>query len=273
MINLINTVFNVIFSVLFFPLHRLRPIWGLTIFSLLTGLLMIVIFKRVSDQEGIRRVKNHIKAHLLELRLYKDSAGLSLIAMKDIFLSNGKYLAFALRPMLVLMMPVMIIIIQLATRYEYHPLSVGESTVVRATVIKDIPIQNIRIEAPEGIEVETSPLRIPDKDRIFWRIRAVESGEWEIGFHLIDRNVSKQIVVGTGRTILASRRVRASSLSAFLHPSESTLPGDSFLKEISIQYPHKRLTLSGMNVHWLVFFFVVSVVTGFALKGIFKVEI
>jgi hypothetical protein len=193
--------------------------------------------------------------------------------MKDIFLSNGKYLGLALRPMLVLMLPVMIIIIQLAARYEYRPLSVGESTLIRATVAADIPIQEVRIEIPEGIEVETSPLRIPDKDRIFWRIRAVEPGEWEIGFHLQEQNVSKQIVVGTGRTILASRRVKASSFSALLYPLESTLPGDAFVKEISIQYPHKRLTLSGMGVHWLVFFFIVSVVTGFALKGIFKVEI
>ena len=273
MINIINNVFNVVFSVLFFPLSRLSPIWGLTIFSLLTGLLMIVIFKRVSDQEGIRRVKNHIKAHLLELRLYKDNAGLSLIAMKDIFLSNGKYLGLALRPMLVLMIPVMIIIIQLAARYECRPLNVGESILVRATVAADIPIQEVRIEASEGIEVETSPLRIPDKDRIFWRIRAFEPGEWEIGFHLQDRDVSKKIIVGADHATMASRRVKSSSLSAFLYPSESTLPGDSFLKEISIQYPHKRLTLSGMGVHWLVFFFIVSVVTGFALKGIFKVEI
>lgn len=273
MINLINTVFNVIFSVLFFPLNRLSPIWGLTIFSLLTGLLMIVIFKRVSNQEGIRRVKDHIKAHLLELRLYKDSAGLSLIAMKDIFLSNGKYLGLALRPMLILMIPVIIIIIQLAARYEYRPLSVGESTLVRATVAVDIPIQDVRIEAPEGIKVETSPLRIPDKDKIFWRIRAVEPGEWEIGFHLQDRNVSKKIFIDAEHTVLASRRLKASSLSAFLYPSESTLSGDSFVKEISIQYPHKRLILSGMGVHWLVFFFILSVVTGFALKGIFKVEI
>ena len=138
MINLINTVFNVIFSVLFLPLNRLSPIWGLTIFSLITGLLMIVIFKRVSNQEGIRRVKNHIKAHLLELRLYKDSAGLSLVAMKDIFISNGKYLGLALRPMLVLMIPVIIIIIQLAARFEYRTLSVGETTIVRTTVIKGI---------------------------------------------------------------------------------------------------------------------------------------
>jgi len=34
-----------------------------------------------------------------------------------------------------------------------------------------------------------------------------------------------------------------------------------------------ELSVLGLNVHWLLFFFIVSLVAGYSLKGVFKVEV
>ncbi len=50
--------------------------WAAKVFiSLLTGLFMLLVFKLTSNQAGLQRTKDRIKAHLLEFRLFKDSIG------------------------------------------------------------------------------------------------------------------------------------------------------------------------------------------------------
>ena len=102
--HFINAVFNTLFDILFSLTCGLGPQGQLLIVSVLTGLMMLLIFKGVSHQEKIRSAKNRIKGHLLELRLYNNDVGLSMRALVDVLASNGLYLVHALRPMLVLML-------------------------------------------------------------------------------------------------------------------------------------------------------------------------
>ena len=128
--NTINAILNFLFEAVFYPFQSFPPIWGLFFISVLTGVLMLLVFKRISNQEGIRRIKNRIKAHLLEMRLYKDDIRLSFRVMGALLIDNFKYLTFALRPMLVLMIPVLLILIHTGTRYAQRPLQNGESAIV-----------------------------------------------------------------------------------------------------------------------------------------------
>jgi uncharacterized membrane protein (DUF106 family) len=68
-----NSFVNTVFELILTPFRNMSPWYGMTVVSFLTGFLMLFIFRFTSNQEGIRRTKNRIKAHLLELRLFKDS--------------------------------------------------------------------------------------------------------------------------------------------------------------------------------------------------------
>ena len=234
---------------------------------------MLMIFKKVSNQVGIRNIKNRIKGHLLELRLYKDDIGLSGTAMKELLGCNLKYLVYALKPMLVLMVPVLLILIQVASRYEFRPLRVGEKAIVTVTFTEDAEPMDIILDGEGPISVETAPLRIIDKNQISWRIRAVQEGDFFLRLSHKDNDVTKRIWVGSNRTQLASHRVKVYSIFGMLYPAETVLPGDSFLKDIHIHYPKRTLSLAGLDVHWLVIFFFFSLIAGVALKGVFGVEI
>ncbi len=271
--TIFNQIVTFIFDLLFTPFSGLHPIWGLIFISIVTGLFMLLIFKRTSNQKGIREAKKHIQAYLLELRLYQYDAGLSLQAFKNVLKSNMKYLGYALKPMLFLVVPVLLIMIQIGARYEYRPLSVGEQTVLDVRLSEDVQNADIRIETPEGVRVETPPMRIPEENRIYWRIRAVSKGEGELVFRYGEEALSKRISVDSRRKKLSPKRLKASSVKSLLYPAETPLSGMDFLQEIHLHYPHQSLSVLGIRIHWLVLFFIFSMVTGFAFKNIFGVEI
>jgi len=58
-----------------------------------------------------------------------------------------------------------------------------------------------------------------------------------------------------------------------LYPGENPLPGGIPVRSIEILYPAGRLNAFGLGLHWLVAYFVLSIIFGFAFKGVFKVEI
>ncbi len=272
-LNAINKIVNGVFDVIFYPAYLLPPGWALFVVSALTGFLMILIFKSVSDQSEIKRVKSRIWAHFLGLRLYRNDAALSIKAVLSMFANNGKYLTLAIKPLLILMIPVLLVIFQLASRYEFRPLKIGERAIVEVTVAQDIPLTDVHLDSLPAIDIETSPLRVLGEHRISWRIRAVEEGIWTLLFRHEDRTVSKQLVIGEDWMKMAAHRVRGNSVRAMMFPAESAIPGSDFLKDIHVQYPQRDLVVAGVGIHWFIFFFIASILTGFIFKPVFKVEI
>lgn len=276
--QIVNTAIGALFDVLMTPFRPLGPWAGMLAISLLTGLLMLAVFKATSNQEGIRRTKNKIKAHLLELRLYKDNLSQSLRSQGSLLAANGKYMAFAIKPMLVMIIPVLLILAQLSVWFDKAPLRIGERAIVKVKLAKGqgsaaAGAVEASLVAPAGVAVETPPLRIEEEGEVNWRIKAEASGRHLLIVGIGGKEISKLLVVGGP----ALSKVPASRVRGFgdelLHPGEKSLPRDSPIKAVEILYPSPRLEFLGIRFHWLVAFFVLSAIFGFALKGVFKVEI
>jgi len=273
--QIINAIFGAVFDVLMAPFRPFGPWAGMLAVSLATGLLMLLVFKKTSNQEGLRRAKNRIKAHLLELRLYKDDLGQSLRSQGSLLAANGRYLAHALRPMLVMIVPLFLVLAQLDAWFGAAPLRAGERAIVKIKLAEGQSAMEsgAALVAPAGLTVETPPLRVEEEGEVDWRIKAETEGRHELQVGLGGREVSKLVVVGgPSLSKVPSRRVRGFG-DALLHPGEKPLPGDSPLESIEVVYPPARLNVLGLRIPWLVAFFVLSVAFGFGLKGVFKVEI
>jgi hypothetical protein len=67
--------------------------------------------------------------------------------------------------------------------------------------------------------------------------------------------------------------VASSFWDILLNPGEMPIAKDSSVKQIKIDYPSRSIEIFGWNLHWLIVFFVLSIVFGFAFKGLFKVEV
>ena len=192
-ISYINLAISSFFDLLINPFTGINPLWSLTLFSLLIAILMLLIFRYTSNQKEIKETKSKIRAYIYELRLFKDELGLVLSAQKNVFLQNLKYIKYALKPMIFMIIPMAIILIQLDSWYGHKPLSPEESTMVSLILSDNLKIpEDISIKSDNGLTIETPPLRIAQENRIDWRIQANETGEHDLVFNVSDQVFKKE---------------------------------------------------------------------------------
>jgi uncharacterized membrane protein (DUF106 family) len=271
-----NSVFGRSFDLLFFPFRHLNAWFGMAFISLLTGLLMLFVFRLTSNQEGIRKVKDKIKAHLLELRLFKDNMGVTMKAQGQILGANLRYIAYSTKPMLVMMVPLVLILIQLNLWFGYEPLRPGESAILKVKLEESVKPMELEalLEVPPGIEVETPPLRLEEQKEIDWRLRARAEGVHELALKIGGHSLAKSVAVGRGSLDRISPvKVKRRFFEEVLNPGEKPFPSQVPVKSVEVAYPPKRMIFLGLRLHWLIAYFALSVLFGFALKRPFKVEI
>ncbi len=273
---IVNLIAGGIFDVLLYPFRGLSPWFGMVLVSLLTAFLMLWVFKLTSNQDGLRKAKNAIKAHLLELRLFKDNMRVSLRAQGRILRANGRYIACNTKPLLVMIVPLLLILAQLNLWFGASPLRPGETALVKLKLADgaDPLALDVTVEPSPGLAVETPAVRIADLREIAWRIRAPKAGPASLAFVVAGRTFVKDVAVA-GRRLskVSTLAVGRSFIRQLLYPGEKPLPGDTPVTSIEVLYPAGGLPLLGLSVNWLVAYLILSIIFGFAFKGIFKVEI
>jgi uncharacterized membrane protein (DUF106 family) len=262
-----------VFDGMLAPFRGMNPLVGLSVVSVITGGVMLVIFRYTSNQAGIARAKDLIKAYVLEVRLFQDDLRLQMAAQRKILATNFRYMRYALAPMVVMLIPVLVILIQLDVRYARRPFRPGETTIVKAAVEKGVDLSSVRLEAPDGIVIETEPMRIPDRSEVNWRVRVEREGSLPLTIAAGSDRAVKLLESGDRVVKLAEGRYRPSLLGDWEHPAERPLPKNGAIRSIEVAYPERDLRAWGFGMHWLVVFFVVSVAFGFAIKGFVGVEV
>ena len=273
LVYFINQAMEMVFSVLLWPFRMLAPIWGLTFVSVLTGIFMVWVFGRVSNQQGISRVRDRIRGNLLGVRLYQHDVPVVLGLQGRILRDTLTYMNHSLVPMLVLLIPMLFILIQLNYSFGFRPLSTGEVTLLKATFSDPAALsQQLRLEAPDGIEVETPALRIPVLSEAAWRIRVKAPGSHAVKLWVGDKSFEKQIQGGENwGPISPLRSIHLTDV--LLYHGEEPLPASAQISSLELAYPPLSIQLFGWEVHWLVFFFLASMAAAFAFKGPMGVEL
>lgn len=274
--HLFNKAFGKIFEILFYPFDSMSLWLGMIFISILTGLLMLLIFRYSSNQEGIRKVKNKIKAHLLELRLYKDSLSLSLRSQGNILRSNLRYMGYSAKPMLIMIIPLILIIIQLNFWFAYDSLLPGQKTLLKVKLDKKYkPLDlNIVLKPSPGVNIDSPPLRMESDNEINWRLSIEKKGIHNITLSVNNHSFTKKIIAAQKQlTRISPKSVQNNFFEELMNPGESPFPKGSSVKAIEISYPKRNMNFFGWHLHWIIVYFGLSIIFGFALKGLFKVEI
>ena len=264
------------FDVLLIPFASLPALVGLAWISLLTGVGMLMVYRHISDQDKIKHVKNRIKAHFLEIRLFKEDMVIGLRAQKNILINNFKYMGLALKPMLFMLPPIILVLVQLEVRYGYRSFQPGDTSVLSVRLASD-PTQlgTIDLKVPEGIEIQTPAVRTVESGHygVDWRIGVTQRGNHDVSVQIGDQTYSKRLCAISRTTAMAPQVGTSSLKETIFQPVERPFDPKGQVQSISIQYPPADMRLLGIHVNWLVGFFVLSIIFGFMLKGVFKVEI
>lgn len=273
-------IVNKIHSILdyfFVPFQGIAPFWGMLVISFVTGVLMVLVYKYTSNQSAIAGVKNRIKGHLLETWIYREQVRVMLKAQKKVLLANLKYMFLNLKPLAFMLVPVLFILINLNFRYGMKPLRTGESTIFIAERLTAVPIEEMTEEliSPPEVTVESPPVRVDSEGRTYWRISANTPGRYALKVKTAQGEYEKILEVGEfGERRLSPRRTMK-FWDNFFYPGEPRLPNDCPFVSMEIIYPseHPRIPETNWHPHWIIQYFVLSIVFGFLVKGPLKVEI
>jgi hypothetical protein len=270
----LNAVANALGRWLLAPV-AVMPGWlSATLVGAVTGVLFLAIFKYTSHQRAIKRVKDDIKANLLALKLFKDSAAVALRAQGRILLGAVDLLVLSLVPMLVMLVPVLLILGQLALWYQARPLQVDEEAVltVKLNGSPETSMPEVRLEPTDAIETTVGPVRVFSQRAICWNIKARTHGYHRLVFQVGGQTGDKELAIGNGFMRVSTLRPRGDWFDILLNPWEKPLGPDSPIQSIAIDYPKRSSWTSGTD-WWVVYWFGVSMVAGFACRGLLNVNI
>jgi uncharacterized membrane protein (DUF106 family) len=283
--SILNTVLRGIVDVLLIPFAGLPPLVGIVVFSLLLGVAMLFIFKVTSNQAKIDEVKRKIHAGIFEIRLFNDDLRAIFRAQGEVMRHNFRYVGLSLVPMLWMLVPIVLLLAQLQFHWGYEGLEVGKPVMLRVELDEDwsqrVPGSavteegrpSLALQAPDGLEVETPALWFPSRNEAAWRIRPTEPGRWNVAISLGDEVVTKSLDATGAIARRSPDRWAPSFGKQLLYPAEPSLPADLPIRAISVPYRDATVWFLGMHLHWIIPFFILSIVFAFALKDRFGVKI
>jgi hypothetical protein len=174
--------------------------------------------------------------------------------------------------------PLVLLIAQLQFHYGYESLRVGQPAIVKATLRSagdGGAKPAIRLEAPEaGVEVMEPAVWIPSLREMAWRIEPRAPGEYELRLANGSESVTKSVrVMGESDSVVKRSPLRVRGfLEEILYPAEPPLPRGAF-ESVAVTYPEADVDVFGIELHWMIVYFVLSIAFAFLLRGTFKVTI
>ncbi len=273
-ISWLNVLTNAFGRFLLAPIAVLPGCLSNTIISAVTGVFLIVIFKYTSNQRAIGKIRDDIKAHMLALKLFKDSISVTLHAEARIFRGALFLLFHAILPMLVMINTVSLLLAQMSLWYQSRPLLPGEVAVMTVKLNGNVKGNwpNVNIEPTPVAEVTIGPVRVLSRWEICWEIKALENGNHRITLHVDRHQIEKEMVIGDNFMRVSSTRPDWNWANILMYPAEKPFAPDSIVQSITIDYPDRLSRASGTD-WWLIYFFIASMVFAFISRPFLKVRI
>lgn len=268
-------ILNDVYAIPCSPFRARDPIWLMLWLSVLTAVLVLLVYKYLSSQEAIRSAKDQLKAHILEIRLFQDDPVLMGRALRAVLATNLTYLRLNLKPFLIVFVPIFLILVQMETRFGYRPLLPNESAIVRTfwRSAHSGDKQACPTLVPgEGLSVQTPPLRRKERNEIDWRIHADHTGTTGFVLKSNKDSVPLRVIVSEEIVPVSPRTVSKGTSDVLWNPAGQPLPPDGALLAVEIGYPRRDFRLFGYSMHWIWPFLFMSLLAGYLLKGVFRVN-
>lgn len=268
MIASMHAMLNGLGSVLVGPWCRWSVGLGIVMGAVLTAVIALLVYRATSNQSGIRSARNRAIAHLADIALYTEYPGVVFGCVGRSLGAAGRYLAYALVPLLVMIVPVAWLLIQCNAWFGWRGLEPGKAVTVTAELEpggEGIP----EVQAVGAVKVETEGWRIAGRDEVSWRVRA--EGPGAAGLRFGTHEVRLQ--VGGEPARLHPERYEASDPHLLLAGAPAVLPDGLGIRRLEIPYPEREVELGGWSLHWIVPYLVLTLAAGLVLSVPLRVEL
>jgi hypothetical protein len=263
------------FTLILKPFEGGHALGGLIFISVLTGGVMLFLFKLTSNQQAMKDVKTRISAYFLELRLYSQDISNVVASQRKILRSNLSYMKLSLVPAVVMIVPVILVMVQLNLRYANRQLRPGDTALVKVNVAQgfDVMRNKIDLECAGGVEKASPGVRIPSLGEVCFKVKLTEPGVHNITLTSGAAQVEMP-VYGSDRLVPVYGVAKKPSLyEAVFNPGSPRVPPDGPIESVEVAYQPMKFGLFGLvKLSWLWTFLIISFAFGLCLKFILKVE-
>lgn len=249
------------------------PIALVIVVSAIIGLLMVVVFRYTSDQKAIRTVKDQLKAHLLAVRLFQDQLPVVLSSYEHILSCTGQYLKLAFKPLVYVILPLILLIVQLDRYLGFVPLKTGQAFLLQVHTTNPDSLNEISLQLPPELKTTTPAVHVPTNNEVVWRVMAEKDGNYDVNIAVAGQVFSKQAVVSSGVARVSPVRLRGRFWERMFVSSEPVLPDNSPIQSIEVSYPARSIHFAWLDWNWIWLFFVLSLAAGFFFKSVLRIEI
>lgn len=254
------------------------------VLSLLSAVLFLWIFKKVSNQNKIKYHKRVIVGYILQIHLYRDQIQIIISSILRIIWHNLLYIRYNTSPLLVIIVPLFIISMQINNRSGYKRAGENDQLIIKA--VFDInssksslaDLKEISLVTSRGLRIETPPLRIPDKNEAYWRVRVIspiDRDQEYVKFEIDDNNEFGQRMIATNFKQQRFGPVLSKwwLSTGLLNNAEDFLPHDSPITSISIDYRRAAYRFLFWQTDPLIIYFILTFILALIIKPVFKVVI
>ncbi len=262
------------------------PLAIVIVVSLVIGLVMVVLFGYTSDQKAIGIAKDQLKAHLLAVRLYRDQIPVVMGSYGKILRGTGRYLKLAFMPLLYVIIPITLLMVQIDRYLGQTPLppntpflltvhlSGQGSGVQAAGQTGDADALNaVTLDLPAEVTMTAPPVHIAADNDVVWRLSGSQEGKYELKITAGGESAAKTVCIGNNLPRISTIRLRGQFWNRLFSSAEPALPQTSPIESISINYPDRDIDVAGYGMNWIWLFFILSMVAGFIFKELLGIQI
>ena len=268
----LNTAANALCAFAFAPVAVL-PAWlSLTLISAVLGVVIFVMFMFTANRKAFSAVIDKIAASILAVFLFRDNIRVTMRSEARLLACSVRLLWHSLVPVLIMSVPLVFVLAQMAAWYQYRPPVPGSETVLVRMQLQEPAGQwpEIGIENSAAVRVVTGPVRVFSRGEAYWEIEPLQPGEHELAFRVGGRAYAKTFGAGEGFMRLNPKR-SSGWADLLLFPLEKPLPDDAPVRSIQIDYPSRASRLYGTD-WWVLYFCIASMVCALLSKPFIKIR-
>jgi len=234
---------------------------------------MVVLFGYTSDQKAIGKAKDQLKAHLLAVRLYRDQIPVVMGSYGKILRGTGRYLKLAFKPLLYVIIPITLLMVQIDRYLGATPISTGAPFLLTVRTAASDALNDVTLDLPPEIAMTAPPVHVSAENEIVWRLAGSQEGKYEVKIVAGGQRAAKIVCVGSDLPRISTVRLRGRFWERMFSSAEPALPENSPIDSISINYPDREIDIAGYGINWIWLFFILSMVAGFIFKELLGIQI
>jgi len=240
---------------------------GLTVFSVLSGVGMLWVMGKTTNQAGMEQARERMLASVYEIRLFLDSPRRVLSAQGQLFLWNARYIGHMLPAFVILLPPLVLMYMPLDIRYGWEPLPIGESVMIVVDIEEgaDGQLLEVAVDESSGVRITSPLLYAPDERKVYLRGEVSREAGNTLALRMGDSLVTKELWGASDRSFVSPE-----CASGFAHlwaiGMEEPIADGSGIAAIVVEHEPRMMNVVGIPMPWWVYWLVVSVIAALAMR-------